>query len=523
MDHIKPATDNTCTWLPKHKKFTHWLNLHRGILWITGKPGAGKSTLMKYALQHVDQGQISPQNVLNISFFFDGRGNDLQRNQLGFLRSVLYQMLPHAPSAFSSLVQAFKKKEEKKKREERIETTEENMYWQESELLSFLEDSLPKVLESYSIRIFADALDECGEAIALELIEIFENLISRFPETSSKFGICFTCRHFPILSIDRELEICVDQENTEDISTFVQIQLRSRRLRNSKIGDLIVAKASGVFQWAFLIVDIVSKLDRRGHGIRRIENEIERIPEDLDTLYRQLLSDIREEDRHQSRRLMHWICFAIRPLTLDELRHALVVDAIGSHRSLQQLQDAEEYIEDNDTMERRVIDLSCGLAGVQVIKRKRTVHFIHQSVKDFFVQDGIRILDDSVTTADLATGEVHHGLFRLCIRYIAIEDIDQVQCTSELASKFPFLQYAIRYWAVHAKLAESKDISPVDLLDLLDMPENIFNILQRWISVSSQIVGYRRPLDRTTFRHMMSIHGIVSVLSVDCPKSVDFT
>src|SRR4029077_17114437 len=173
-------------------------------------------------------------NVLNISFFFHGRGVDLQKTLQGFFRSILYQMLRHDPSALPTLVQAFKKKQEMGK-------SGEEYNWQESELLGFLKASLPVALESYSIRIFVDALDECGEDMAVGLVETFQALISKVPQTSSNFSICFSSRHYPILDsgVNGRLEICVDHQNGKDISIFVQSKLQSHRLGNDKLGDLI--------------------------------------------------------------------------------------------------------------------------------------------------------------------------------------------------------------------------------------------------------------------------------------------
>jgi ankyrin repeat protein len=480
---------------------------------------------MKFAFYHVARDQFAPGNsVLNVSFFFHGRGVDLQRTRLGLFRSVLYQILHHDPSTLSTLVQAFEKKQKMGKPGEECD-------WQESELLGFLEASLPVALESYSIRIFVDAPDECGEDTAVGLVETFQTLISKVPQTSSNFSICFACRHYPILNTGRGLEVCVDHENGKDISKFVQSKLQSYQLGDGKLGDLIIDKASGVFQWASLVVDSVSKLNRKGYGINKIVAEIQRIPQNLDELYRSLLDSIPEEDKRQSLKLVQWICFAMRPLTLDELRYALVLDANCPYKSLRECQGAEEYIDGNDAIERRVTDLSCGLAETLVSRHERTVQFIHQSVKDFFVQGGIRILDSKVTAIDLAIGKAHYQLSRSCIRYIAMEEIghytamekDQSrsfnELESELNSKFPFINCAVKSWAIHAEQAEAKNIRQVDLLGLLTQPANVF--FERWISLYSQIDWYSAdcPPKGTTFLHTASRYGLTSVLSAD-PKEL---
>jgi len=91
---ISTAHADTCQWLFARKEYTSWrdpeaLRQHHGLFWIKGKPGAGKSTLMKCARQCSE----NTHEDLNISFFFNARGGDLERSAEGMYRSLLYQIL----------------------------------------------------------------------------------------------------------------------------------------------------------------------------------------------------------------------------------------------------------------------------------------------------------------------------------------------------------------------------------------------------------------------------------------------
>ena len=57
LTDIKPAHAKTCTWLYEQTGYHDWLDdsllrNHHGFLWIKGKPGARKSTIMKHAYNY---------------------------------------------------------------------------------------------------------------------------------------------------------------------------------------------------------------------------------------------------------------------------------------------------------------------------------------------------------------------------------------------------------------------------------------------------------------------------------------
>lgn len=49
--HMSEAYDQTCGWIAKHDGYQKWLEQRKGFFWIKGKPGCGKSTLVKYLSQ----------------------------------------------------------------------------------------------------------------------------------------------------------------------------------------------------------------------------------------------------------------------------------------------------------------------------------------------------------------------------------------------------------------------------------------------------------------------------------------
>ncbi|KAF5257312.1 hypothetical protein FOXYS1_12164, partial [Fusarium oxysporum] len=407
---IDTAATGTCEWLLRHQMYTRWAFCDRDLLWIKGNPGSGKSTLLRYALNNITLIPNTRERALIFSFFFHGRGTELQRTPLGLFRSLLYQ-LREVPDALSDLVATFQQ------RCETIGKPGEQWQWHPRELQRFFELSLLKVLKTRPVWLLVDALDECGEENAVDLAEEFKSLLQRLPPSGLKqFHICFTCRHYPILVLDGMFEVWVEKENRKDISTFVQDKLSSFRGRTScMIPELIMNRAEGVFMWAWLVVKQVLALERKGAGLKEIEAVILSVPQELDNLYRELIRNMDSD----SLKLIQWICFAVRPLLLDELRWAMIIDGDCPHRSLYACQTVEDYPSDHDGMKRRVQTLSCGLA--EVTSDTKVVQFIHQSVKDFFVEKGLSALDGTAKTDFV--GIAHHRLSRACIRYLAMEEI----------------------------------------------------------------------------------------------------
>ncbi|KAL8310354.1 hypothetical protein RB597_010275 [Gaeumannomyces tritici] len=492
---IDRAVTGTCEWLLGHEKYRSWAACDRGLLWIKGKPGSGKSTLLKYILNN----RRPVPGDLVLSFFFHGRGHELQRTPLGLYRSLLHQALSQIPDALPDLVNTFQKN--------RKESGElgEKWQWHPNELQRFFESSLPKVLETRPVWLFVDALDECGEQNAVGLVEWFQSLLQSSPSLGLQFRICFTCRHYPILTLeDGAFEICLEHQNREDISTYVRNQLSTFSKRTSPtIPALITAHAQGVFMWARLVVKQALDLERDGEPLGVIEAAIRSIPKDLDALYRTLLQSMKLD----SLKLIQWICFSTRPLTTGELQWAMAVDPNGTHKSLDECRRSDDFIT-NDKIDRRIKVLSHGLAEIMPSSNAKVVQFIHQSVKDFFVETGLSVLDSSSTSA---IGMAHHRLSKICIRYLAMEEIGQ--STSYKLRDFPFLRYATTSWVTHAKQSDSRSVRQEDLLECFAWPSNA--LVDLWVRVYRTLEYSRdRPVKGTTLVHVTSKYGMVGALSV---------
>lgn len=203
-------------WLSENDVYLQWLDQRQGLLWIKGKPGAGKSTLLRHTITTTEK-QRSQNKPIVASFFFHGRGALIQKSPLGLFRSLLHQILQRIPELLLIFSSLFK---------EKCSTEGEfGRKWerQERDLEDFFRDRITHAAMTNPTTIYVDALDECGEEIATRLVAFFQVITSDAP-----ISICFSCRHYPLISLDNGLEICVEDENHQDIEYYTQAMIKGR-------------------------------------------------------------------------------------------------------------------------------------------------------------------------------------------------------------------------------------------------------------------------------------------------------
>ncbi|PON24619.1 hypothetical protein TGAM01_v206549 [Trichoderma gamsii] len=507
---VESAVSGTCEWLLQHETFRSWSELNQAILWIKGKPGSGKSTLLNYTFTKQKQLLSARDSDLVLSFFFHGRGGDLQKTPLGLFRSLLYQILKQIPDCLSNFVDIF---------ENNCKVIGEHgkeWQWHPEELWSAFESSLPEILKGRSVWLFIDALDESGEDNAKDLVKKFKLLFKRANDPSAgtnHLHICFSCRHYPILDSPGLAEVCLEEENRADICTYVQSELSSSEEQiSSTIEDSIIERASGVFLWAQLVVKRIQKLTIEGAGPNHIKAAVDSLPKDLESLFKELIRGMTPA----SVRLIQWIHFATRPLSIEELRWAMAIDA--GCISLQACQNAMDYVPDDKHMRQRIMSLSQGLAEITSGTGTHIVQFIHQSVKDFFLDKGFLALHGNFTSIEMAIGMSHLYLFNTCIRYLAMEEVGTLAIgTAEpdhMDTDFPFLNYAITSWVSHMKQSDDHGTPAEHFLEMLSWPSN--DLVALWTKVGKWMRGFSRKYspETTSLVHIVARHGIQGTMNV---------
>ncbi|KAF2235448.1 hypothetical protein EV356DRAFT_118743 [Viridothelium virens] len=220
--NITPTLESTADWLFRNPDFHRWSQWHlmptktqHGLLWIKGKPGSGKSTLMKECLRRAKQlGLIKSISVAG--FFFTTRGNiQLQKTPLGLFRTILFDLLQQDRVLLSAFISKYI---------EKGSTFPGTWQWHQEELQQFLRLAYTGRIEGVRNTIlFLDALDECDENdqdVVRDLIYYFQELCS-----SSKLKVCLSSRHYPHIQVLDCPQIVVEAFNSQDILHFVKTKL----------------------------------------------------------------------------------------------------------------------------------------------------------------------------------------------------------------------------------------------------------------------------------------------------------
>lgn len=281
--------------VPLTPPFVPWLEgPSSDIYWITGKPGAGKSTMMKYLLQHpVTREKVtiwsegSRRRLLWGSFFFWNAGSPIQKSHEGLLRALLSQFIEQAPDIAPricprrwALCKALG-----------THSINQAPDWQWKELMEAFSLLSLHIGDLFNLFLLIDGLDEF-EGDHEKLIEFTEALNLR-----SGTKICVSSRPWNVFSdaFKNSRTLRMDQVTADDILLYVRgvfektPAFRDWKEYSSKQAETlmrdIVIKAQGVFLWVAVVVTQIRLGLSEGDKTSDLQAVLEDIPADLSSLY----------------------------------------------------------------------------------------------------------------------------------------------------------------------------------------------------------------------------------------------
>ena len=469
---VKRAHSQTCKWFLTQQEYLDWLDTeklpqHNGLLWLRGKAGCGKSTLINYLtdnMENMERRKLS--NTVVISFFFNARGSELERSTIGMYRSLLHQLLKKIPKCQYLLDKV-----------SRISNFDNIV------TLQHLFEKALRDLQNLSIFCFVDALDECPEDQIQDMVASFESLGDSAVQNKSRWHVCFSSRYYPNVSARACIPLELDQRDghADDIKKYIDAELKAGIGSSAEALKLEIAERSGkIFLWVVLVVRILRNLFDRGRGnrIKEMRSKLKEIPLELD----QLFHDILTRDNNNMAELVltiQWLLYSQRPLKPEELYFAI---QSGDDKTELDCWNAEEL--DASCMNNYILDCSKGLAELTRSKPP-SVQFIHESVREFLLKP--RALENLWSESGaVSEGKSHHRLLKCCWRCVTFGDTDkphllggphrsknQREFWQERLKKFPFLGYATWNLLYHADCAAKAQLLESSFCHSLNMKRYI--------------------------------------------------
>jgi hypothetical protein len=408
---IPEAHNATYQWLfAEQYHFIQWLRSPEKIFWISGKPGSGKSTLMKFISDHPQvhealqawSSSTGANGLITASFFFWISGTHMQKSQEGLLQSLLFQILKSRahfiPSIFPSRWNHLKNKN----------FDPDSLPWTRRELLEGFKRL--KNFDFSSTRFFfaIDGLDEYAGNHA-EFLDVLSDLMDHL-----NVKICLSSRPWNIFEAafghHPKQKLYMEDFNKTDIRIYIKDKLEKRpefqELAQEdtwayKMTEEILMKSQGVFLWVYLVVrsliDGLINCDR----VADLKKRLRDFPSDLDAFFRQMFTSLDPTYRTLTARTFQVALASPVPLSLlnywfldcEEENPRFAIDM-----KMESLEAAA--IQERERIMRKRINARCkGLLQFEARSSFSESHpsefqveFLHRTVRDFLMTEDLQKL-----------------------------------------------------------------------------------------------------------------------------------
>ncbi|KAE9368850.1 hypothetical protein N431DRAFT_65065 [Stipitochalara longipes BDJ] len=396
QDNIKEAHLETFRWIfsgsetsPSH--FVRWLEQGSGIFWISGKPGSGKSTLMKYIYSHPRTTQALTRwagdtTLVQACFYFWAAGTPFQKSIEGLLRSLLFQILRQCPSlivaAFPLIVVS--------------PVDHATIHLSTGNLIRAI-DSITRSMDlNTKFCLFIDGLDEY-EGFNRTIASTINKLSS-----SPSIKLCIASRPYNVFvnafggNFDQMLY--VQDYTSSDIQQYVKDILErnpafvSRTEKDPEgyrqLVQYIRKEANGVFLWVYLVVANILDGMENADRMSDLQRKLKMIPTDLKALFIHILNTVEADYHERQAQMLQIACQTEQPLSLIGYSFLDEVDPDFALTCPAEPISAEEVSYRYECMEKRVV-ARCKLL-LEVVERPdshphlpKYVTFLHRTVRDY--------------------------------------------------------------------------------------------------------------------------------------------
>lgn len=352
-------------------------------------------------------------------FYYSFRGRNTQTSHELMLRSIVYQIWSENSRLFSLIRDRYRELKrdvqdeseykslwrEKNSRlfpldrdryrelkNEAREEGEQKSLWSYDDLKWALE-SLCEVDFNLHVFIIIDGMDESNNDKRVDILKFLLDLALPIPKCSCIVKIFVASR--PENNINSQLKLVLlhiklQEVNKEDIRIVVEgwvkrmvSQDRCKEETLLEVKEYIMEHSHGVFLWVTLVLrDLEQYIDDGGYSKSTLNTRLRSLPKELggkDGFYRAMVDSLVEkykedqEQQERGRRILAWVTFAERPISVTELG-----DALATPLRLEGIDLSTYVLEDHRSHQlNKAILSSCGgLAEVNIYILLSTIWLI---------------------------------------------------------------------------------------------------------------------------------------------------
>jgi len=372
-----------------------WLRQGDGFFWISGKPGSGKSTFMKFLANEPEVKSAlevwsGGREVVIANHYFWASGSALQKSDEGLLRSILFHILDQCPELIPKVFRGTLERRWKQATEgwEPHAMGRRRGPWMKSELQQAIYELETRNVVPVRFCFFIDGLDEySGDP------EELCRQVKRLSQTTG-IKICVSSRAWNVfeehLGGDSLRRMCIHELTYSDIRRYATAELESHpgwvaldlEHEKSRIIAQITERAQGVFLWVFLVTRQLKEGLTNHDTEEDLRRRLDDIPADLEEFFTKILSSVDQFYRRKMAGTLKIALAAGKPLPV--MVHALHDNEYA---------DANYFLNESreewppakfDTLAglfRRRLNSRCG--GLLEIGNNGRVDFLHRTVSDF--------------------------------------------------------------------------------------------------------------------------------------------
>ncbi|KAF5230799.1 hypothetical protein FANTH_13692 [Fusarium anthophilum] len=473
VTRFEPPIEGTCVWFLQMPAYVEWIECHlSSILWISGEPGCGKTTLASFLIDNINQHPLVRGTDCQITYFFFDWSRDDQSDGTSLFFALIHQLLQAEP-ALALIVKRY------------------GDCLNLSDLCSVFADivSSPERKVKKLVCV-VDALDECETESMTEAISSLASVISACNKSDKDVGwlklavTSHSNQHieevFSNVPTYQRIRLAdYEKPMKQDVETFIRarcVQVMEIMECNDEVSrgieEELMKRSDNTFLWVGMVLGQL-----KVNPNARLESFIPTLrstPNKLYGLYNSTFERLEASD--ELLRVLSVIVASQRPLTLDEIDAALAVESDDSFaRQVQQRRrvNIAQYLYD-----------VCGpfirIRNLRIVMHKTATNFLLRSADASTSPVGSGMYQRE---GCLGVAEVNQCLAEICAEYLTLDSVvsdaslsdrradvgdegfdneddsnveeNSGQTCRKSGRNVSLFDYAAKYWGTHYRLSHA--------------------------------------------------------------------